>query len=209
MKGSRSAAASEGGGNTNTKLSVTWPDQPESLASGGMSAVKRRDQSKSLLSRIKSAVTGKGPLVSAETEKDPLVSGSVTVPNRWEEARQLQPEVDLTPIARQESYLRDGGGSQYSLGRLTYMSVAEPGDEQAIAAMTTHVGIDPESLPLNVVSAVRSIEMPVEPGSVLSQALSRSQAASAAAAADAAAALAALVAPVGSPSGGNSPVHDP
>lgn len=162
MRGSGSAAGSQGG-RAATERTVRWRDQ-------------------SAVSRVVSAVTG----------RNTLVSGRVSVPSREQEPRQAEGTAEDAVSRRQESYLRDNAGMEYSLGRLSYLAMAEPGDE-ALAAMTTNsrlnsvsasnpdgAAIDLNSLPASLPSMVQSMQLPVEPGSVLSEALARSRAASAA-----------------------------
>ena len=110
-EGGSGIAAGSGGVETGTERAVRW-----------------RDQSRSAVSRAITAVTG----------RDPLVTGSVSVPSRQQEPRQAERTAEGALSRRQDSYLRSNAGSEYSLGRLTYLSLAGPGDEAEVAAMTEH-----------------------------------------------------------------------
>ncbi len=201
MKGSRSAAGSAGG----STRTVNWRDDhlPDEVRT---TTVTRTN----LSSR---GGTYQDPEAPSVVSRAFLNDDPYDVPSREEESRQAERTPEASLSRRQDSYMRGNAGTEYSLGRLTYLSMAGPGDESQIAAMTTSVrqasitandpeglAIDLDSLPSHVVSMVESIQLPVEPGSALSEAISRSRAASAAASA--------AVSVAGSQSDGGDLLHE-
>ena len=201
MKGSRSAAGSAGG----STRTVNWRDDhlPDEVRT---TTVTRTN----LSSR---GGTYQDPEATSVVSRAFLNDHPHDVHTREEESRRSERTPEASLSRRQDSYMRGNAGTEYSLGRLTYLSMAGPGDESQIAAMTTSVrqasitanhpeglAIDLDSLPSHVVSMVESIQLPVEPGSALSEAISRSRAASAAASA--------AVSVAGSQSDGGDLLHE-
>lgn len=181
MKGTSSAAGSAGG----SSKSVVWADHLLGSIEQRSEPVTRQKMS----SRGGTYVDREAP---SSLSRAFLNNETYVVPDA-DPSRKMESTRESKADSRKDSYLRDVAGMEYSLGRLDYLSLTGAEEAPEIAAMTTNArensrtaelpegqAIDLGAFPSHVSSMVQSIQLPVEAGSALSEALSRSRPATAA-----------------------------